>query len=228
MMQYKTFSDVLKKTAAKIEAMKYEAETAGKFLEEGKILSAYESSVRLEELSERTTLLTRALPVYSGSPYAKAEVDNAIRMNMPIEIGYTQESWFSVRVPVLLPKKNSLTVDFIRTPLYMAMREFFGRTSPVRYKDCVLVFRHVYDRSRPERKKRDHDNIEIKAVSDAVALYVMPDDGPSVCSHYYCSAEGASERTEVYVVPKNDFPKWLEVEKNMPDEGMSLSENRPK
>ena len=106
------------------------------------------------------------------------------------------------------------------------MMNFFMNKRPVRIDDCVLIYRHVYDKARPERRKRDHDNIEINIVSDIVALFVMPDDGPSVCSHYYCSAEGSNERTEVYVIPKPDFPVWLAIEKTMPDEGVKLFETR--
>ena len=78
-----------------------------------------------------------------------------------------------------------------------------------RFTDCVLVYRHVYDRERPERRMRDHDNIETNMVSDIVAMYVMPDDAPTVCSHYEYSVMGEDDRTEVYVIPKTDFAVWL-------------------
>jgi len=103
-----------------------------------------------------------------------------------------------------------------------AMQEFFKDKPPVHYDDCVLIFRHVYDRERPERLNRDHDNIEVNIVADIVALYTMPDDGPSVCDHYYCSAAAAEDRTEIYVVPRDDFPQWLVVEETMPDDGVEL------
>ncbi len=79
----------------------------------------------------------------------------------------------------------------------------------MRFTDCVLVYRHVYSRERPERRMRDHDNIETNMVSDIVAMYVMPDDAPTVCSHYECSVMGNDDRTEVYVIPKTDFSVWL-------------------
>ena len=94
------------------------------------------------------------------------------------------------------------------------------------YPDCVLILRHVYSRERPERQWRDHDNLEVNIVSDIVALYTMPDDGPGVCNHFYCSAAAEHERTEVYVVPKVDFQKWLAVEKSMTDDGVALAGNR--
>ena len=72
---------------------------------------------------------------------------------------------------------------------------------------------------------RDHDNIEVNKVADIVAMHVLSDDNPSVCSHYYCSASASEDRTEVYVVPKHDFPRWFIEEKAMPDKGVMLYEN---
>ena len=92
----------------------------------------------------------------------------------------------------------------------------------MRYDDCAIIFRHVYSRDRPERQQRGHDNIELNIVVDIVALYTMRDDSPVVCDHYYCSAAGKQERTEVYVVPRNEFTEWLNVEKFIPDNGIEL------
>lgn len=73
---------------------------------------------------------------------------------------------------------------------------------------------------------RDHDNIETNMVTDILALYVLPDDHPAVCSHYYCSAAGSEDRTEVYVIPKHNFPMWMVEEKTLPDKGVKLYEVR--
>ena len=74
---------------------------------------------------------------------------------------------------------------------------------------------------------RDHDNIELNMVTDIVALYVMEDDAPLCCRHYYCSAAGSTERTEVYVVPRTSFGDFLLLEDQMPDEGVKLYAQRP-
>ncbi len=185
---------------------------------------AYKQALTLEENSEKITLLTRVLPAYTGHPRARDEVEKIMEENIPVQIGFTGEGWFCVRIPALLPKKEHGSADYIRSYLFPAMRRFFRGKQPVKYADCVLIYRHVYSRDRPERQWRDHDNIEINMVTDIVALYVMPDDCPKVCSHYYCSAAGSEDRTEVYVVPKEDFPAWLKAEKNMPDEGVNIFE----
>mgnify|MGYP000032998959 CR=1 FL=1 len=195
--------------------------------ENGNIELAYEIAMRMADVAERTVLLARALPAYTGNPLAGSEIQNLIDVSIRIEIGFTEQGWFTIRIPLLLPKKEDGSADYVRSFLYPAMQRFFHNKEPVRYGGCVLIYRHVYSIYRPERKRRDHDNIEINMVSDIIALYVMEDDAPSLCSHYYCSAAAEEERTEVYVIPKTDFSAWLEAEKTMPDEGVKLYDERP-
>lgn len=190
----------------------------------GNVGEALTLALKFEEASEKMVLLTRVLPACTGCPNINLAVESVVEKSIPVEIGFTTENWFSVRIPALLPKKTEGSADYIRSYLYPAMRTFFTNKSPIRYKNCVLIYRHVYDITRPEREKRDHDNIEVNMVSDIIAMYVMPDDGPSICSHYYCSSSGTQDRTEVYVVPKDEFAMWLITEKAMPDKGVKLYE----
>lgn len=224
----RTFADVLSRVEQELIRMKEETVYIRLFYERGNMEGAYEAAMKLEESSEKLTLLTRTLPVYTGNQRAFADIDRVLAESIPMEIGFTIENWFSVRIPLLLPKKESGSANYIRSFLYPAMQDFFKEKDSIRYQDCVLIYRHVYDEQRPERRMRDHDNIEVNMVTDIVALYVMQDDEPDVCSHYYCSAKGDKERTEVYVVPKKDFPVWIVTEKAMPREGVKLYEKRSK
>lgn len=216
------FLEVLGQVESKLKQMSQQVDNIRWMAENGRYDAALEHALRLEYNSERLTLLTRALPGYTGNPLVKAHVEKAIREAVPVDIGYTAEGWFSLRLPLLLPKKENGSTEFIRGFLYPAMGRFFQGKDPVRYPNAVMILRHVYSRDRPERERRDHDNIEVNIVVDIAALYTLPDDNPGVCNHYYCSAAAEKERTEVYVVPKADFQKWLDVEKSMPDEGVKL------
>lgn len=215
--QFERLRNKEKTLRARIAAMEY-------YLDEEDRESYFQQALLIEECAEQLTLAARTLPSYIGHPDTEAQVEAILKQEIPVEIGYTKEGWFSVRIPMLLPKKSKGSTDYIRSFLYPAMRDFFVEKPPVRYREAVLIYRHVYDRRRPERQMRDHDNIEINMVSDIVAMYVMPDDGPAVCAHYYCSAAAEQERTEVYVVPKGDFPTWLLGEAAMPDGGVELYE----
>ncbi len=225
MTKTNSFLKALDKVDSSIKKMQEQSAATRWYFDAGDMSTAYEKAMRLEEVSEKAVLLTRTLPAYTGRPNAEYEVEELLSKTVPVEIGFTTEGWFSIRIPALLPKKASGSADYIRSFLYPAFREFFYEKTPIRYKDCVIVFRHVYDRTRPERQMRDHDNIEVNMVSDIVAMYVLPDDNPAYCSHYYCSASASDDRTEVYVVPKKDFAQWLSNEKFIPDKGVELYES---
>lgn len=188
---------------------------------------AYAAAFEAAEHSEKLTNLCRELPAYSGHPQARKMIESAMLQNYSLEIGFTREGWFCLRLPALLPKKSKGSPSYISDPLFPAMKHFWRGKQPVRYPSNVIIFRHVYSRERPERQYRDHDNTELSMVLDVVALYVMVDDSPMRCRHYYCSAPGNANRTEVYVVPQKEFNRWLAQEENIPDEGVTLYENRP-
>ena len=221
-----SFIKVLDKVELAKRSLEAQMAYVRRFYQDADLQAAYDAALQLEEISEKLVLFTRRLPAYTGSPAAESAVENCMAESIPVEIGFTVEGWFALRIPALLPKKASGSADYVRSFLYPAMRRFFQAQPPVRYRECVLVYRHVYSRDRPERRYRDHDNIEVNMVSDIVALYVMPDDSPKVCSHYYCSVSGADDRTEVYVVPKEDFPLWLVTERTAPDKGVKLYETQ--
>lgn len=220
------FIKTLAKVDLKSKVLIQHAYLAKKLYECGRTEEAYIQSLNMEETSEEITLLTRSLPVYTGKPNAADDVETIIEKSIPVKIGFTDKGWFSIRIFSLLPRKDRGSVNYIRQFLFPAMRDFFLNTPPVRYADCVIIFRHVYNRNTPERLYRDHDNIEVNIVTDILAMYTMSDDGPAVCSNYYCSACGTEDRTEVYVVPKSEFSEWLLLEKRMPDYGITLYETR--
>ena len=221
------YTQTLDRIGQILESMTKRAATIRQLYDAGMNEAVQVQMLRLEECAERLTLLTRSLPCHTGARSAPDDVAQIIRDAIPVEMGFTQEGWFSLRIPLLLPKKESGSVNYLRGFLLPALEEFFRDKPLIRYPKCVLIYRHVYARDCPERRYRDHDNIEINLVSDSVALYTMPDDNPTVCTHFYCSAAGSSERTEVYVVPKQDFVRWLEEEKSMPDQGVALSDFPP-
>lgn len=221
------FDATLDRIERRLKEMLKEVENVRLLRQHGPWTALQAYLLRLEDKSERLTLLTRALPCYTGFRTAADDVEEIIRDVVPVELGFTAEGWFCLRIPMLLPRKEHGSVNYVRGFLYPAMSQFFSKQPLIRYPKCVIIYRHVYARDRPERQYRDHDNIEINFVSDAVALYTMPDDNPTVCRHFYCSAAGDPERTEVYVVPQEDFIQWQLQEPSIPEHGVFLLENRP-
>ncbi len=194
--------------------------------EEGDMAGAFEAAFAFAARVERLTLLARTIPAYTGHPQAAERTETLLEETIPVELGFTGTGWFCLRIPALLPKKEEGSPSYIRSYLYPAMRRFFAGKLPVSYPDSVLIFRHIYDKGRPERAWRDHDNIEVNMVADIVALYLLPDDAPRRCAHYYCSAAGDQDRTEVYVVPCDGLTAWLHAVKSGALEEVKLVENR--
>lgn len=194
---------------------------------EKRIEDAQEQSVSATRIAESVTLKTRALPAHTGHPQADAMVQEAIEETVPVEMGFTEEGWFSLWMPILLPRKEKSSRSYLRGFLYPALERFaYGKTR-IKYRNCVLIFRHVYDCNRPEREYRDHDNIELNTVVDAIAMFFLVDDTPLECRHYYCSAAGDEERTEVYIVPRADFESWLDIENGPEKLRKKLYDNLP-
>ena len=177
--------------------------------------TALELSVTAAKISEGVALKTRALPAHTCHPRAERAAQEAISESVPVEIRLTEEGWFYLRMPILLPRKEKSPRSYLRGFLYPVLASFARERPPIRYRDCVMIFRHTYDRNRPEREYRDHDNIELNTVVDAVAMFFLVDDTPFECRHYYCSLVGNEESTEVFIVPRNEFEAWLSQEKNI-------------
>lgn len=217
----------LEKASDRLKQAQAALERAHRLAEQDDMAGAFGTAFAFAADIEKLALLARALPAYTGHPRAAELTDSLLEDVIPVELGFTGEGWFCLRIPALLPKKGSGSPSYLRDFLYPAVRRFFAGKLPVSYPDCVLIFRHIYDRRRPERAYRDHDNIEVNLVADIVALYLLADDAPLRCAHFYCSAAGDADRTEVYIVPTYQLPTWMRAAKKGVLEGVKLLENHP-
>ena len=164
----------------------------------------------LEFMSENFTLFTRSLPSLLEVKDSAKLSDTAIEKAWNIDIKYTDEGWFFVKIPALLPKKKG-GAEVIKRPLQMAMNQFFiKQTQRKVYKTAVICFKNVYPSDYPQKCFYDNDNIETQSVINIISDYVLPDDSPEVLNHYFCSAVGSQSATEIYVVPREDFFSWIE------------------
>lgn len=198
-------------------------EQAAYLYKAGNEAEANEILQEISVLGNKITIRQREMLMESGVPTAREDVEKIIAETHPVEIGFTPEGWFGIHMEPLAKTKDTASKEYIRGIMYPAMRRFFADKATVRYPDCTLIFRHVYDRNIPNAQYRDYDNVEVKMVTDTVAMYVMVDDGPLHCRTFHCCAPGNESRTEVYVVPQKDFGKWCEMEDSIPDEGVPLS-----
>ena len=69
-----------------------------------------------ELLAEKLTICYRQLPSYTGSSNSRLTVEQNMTEAISVEIGFTQEGWFVLRIPRLLPRKEREkgSADYIR------------------------------------------------------------------------------------------------------------------
>ena len=126
-----------------------------------------EARVILQEiavLSTRIACRQREM-LCTDNPAGKADVERIIAETHPMEIGFTPEGWFGLRMEPLARTKDTASKEYIRGIIYPALRRFFADKATVRYPKCTLIFRHVYNRNTPEAQYRDYDTVEVKLVT---------------------------------------------------------------
>ena len=219
------FHEAVQKALKCAEKLVSDFEILNSMCESGQDIEAFQYSFGVHGRVCKLFKISNYLPAFTGDSEADKLVEEVLREEIPIDIGYTKEGWFLMRMPLLLPKKETGKGDVkhLRAILGASFKQAFAaELDTVKFTECTIIYRHVYDQARPERAWRDHDNIEINFVTDMVAMYVMTDDAPYLCEHHYCSAAGTSERTEVYVIPQADMTAWLQQRETFPDEGVKF------
>lgn len=103
-----TFLEVLGKAARSLNRLTEQVKTVRRLADIGRLDTALDYAAHLADTAERLTLLTRALPCYTGRPLAKEDVRKVIREAIPVKIGFTAQGWFSLRIPPLRLKRRKV------------------------------------------------------------------------------------------------------------------------
>ena len=148
--------------------------------------SAYESfTAKAAMKAEKITCDLRHL-IYATTNISVTELMKKAADVHGIDIKY-HDGIFNVTLPALLLKKVSkLSNEFMIQPLYFALDKYFEKNVLEKYGECVVAFEHIYNESTPSRQFCDYDNLELKAVLDTVASFVMIDDSSKYCDISYC------------------------------------------
>ncbi|MEO2261646.1 DUF6100 family protein [Dorea sp. YH-dor228] len=164
--------------------------------------------------SERITCQLRNLVYitdFSGkNSYLKLAADaQGITISQEHEI-------LSITLPGLLPKRKVRTnMAFLHEPLNYALQEYVKSHDLALYKDCVVCFSQIYDRTLSSQRVRDYDNLEFKQILDTIATYVLLDDTGLYCDSYHTTELGNEDSTVVYIMEKFAFPDWVKAHKEL-------------
>lgn len=158
--------------------------------------------------AERIACRLRHL-IYSSTTIRKADYLQSAGAILGISVSYEKEV-LEVTLPGLLPKRRQKqSAEFLLDPLYFAMEQYAKGHPLPHYRDCVVCFTQVYDKSLPIRRIRDYDNLDEKQLLDLLASFVMADDTGLLCDAYNTAELGDQDCTKIFIMEKSRFPQWL-------------------
>lgn len=183
------------------------------FYSVGDLYKTNEELFNLVKISENSTERVRMLPIFTGYNKAKETVENIIIDELNINIkdnrsNKDDKELIHIHLNALLPKKEKERAGYIRASLITACERYYKEHSfDIITEPVVIVFKHNYNST--ERMWRDHDNIEINVVMDAVALYFLSDDTSKSCDHFYFSDYTGEDSTDIFIIKQENFYSWL-------------------
>ena len=187
-------------------------EKSEELINNGAILDANNELFSLEKTSEKIVNISRNLPsAIFISDENSEELDKQIVDTLKFSFSYLTNGGFYIKMFSLLPKKNGGNAIYVRASISLSLSEFFKNNKKVMITEpSTLVVKHNYDKTRPEKEYRDHDNIELNVIIDALAMNLLPDDSPLTLRHYYFSKPADEDSTEIFLIPNKNFIDFLE------------------
>lgn len=129
-------------------------------------------------------------------------IDGAIKV-------WVKQKWIEIELPMLMPKR----VPGLRTAYYTDSIRLAldGKNIPKKYQKekIAISFLHCYKADHALWAKRDHDNLEVKWIIDALNDYFFIDDGPFRTSLFHQSVIDKRDKTLIYLVPQKGFTDFL-------------------
>lgn len=171
----------------------------------------YRDSLLLDavRLEENTAIQLRQYAAAVLMP-AQAALENMLPDNSRFAaIETTPENWLAVSLPGVMPRRDDADQSrFLAGLLRDVIRRTFPEHDQPKFRACVLVYEHIYGISCSCRFI-DHDNLELKPCQDVLEAAFLIDDTSGLCSAFQCSHRGDRDSTRIWILPPEQFPKWL-------------------
>lgn len=147
--------------------------------------------------------------LYASTSVKKSEYLTSAAVMQGIDI-QKRDGIFEITLPCLLPKRRQArSTEYLIDPLTTVLEQYVKTHTVQRFRHGVVCFSHAYSRDFPERRVRDYDNLEIKQYLDAVAAWLLTDDGGLFCDVYHTTELGENDCTRMFIMDSSRFPAWL-------------------
>lgn len=188
-------------------------------LEEKSYSEVYDLCDKVAILSQSNTQRVRRLPIDFGAKDGISQIKRTIVEKANIQFEYLNYDVLHIILPDLLPirprydsgkkiLKQTVNYDYLRSTYLEAFSQEF-KNGKYRIKDgrrAVIAFINYYEE---DSLIKDHDNLDVKIITDILAEFVLFDDDPLSLSHYMDFDYADFMHTEVYLVPEDVFPNFL-------------------
>lgn len=146
---------------------------------------------------------------YASTSVKKSEYLASAATMQGIDI-QQQEGIVEITLPCLLPKRRQArSTEYLIDPLTATLEHYVKTHVVRRFRHCMVCFSHIYCRDLPERRVRDYDNLEVKQYLDAVAAWLLTDDGGLFCDVHHTTELGEADCTRMFIMDTPKFPAWL-------------------
>jgi len=199
-------ADELPKLTNTLHAMRItDTETYGKNYEE----LSMDAALR----AERIACSLRNL-IYAANLIPKPVLMEKTAQAHGISIAH-KEGMVEITLPGLMPKRiRRVNTTFLTDPLHASLEAYAREQTLPRFRECVVCFSHVFDRSLSSKRTRDYDNLECKQLLDTVAAFLMIDDSGLYCDAYHTTEFAQKDYTMLTIMDKSRFPAWLDAKEN--------------
>jgi len=160
--------------------------------------------------SERITCQLRSL-VFAAGTIPKPKYMVQTQEEHDIYLAY-ENGILAIQLPGLLPKRLAHSnTAFLDDPIYYAFQSYLQEGPLPIFRDCVICFTQVYDRSLELHRIRDYDNIEFKQLLDTIGAFVLHDDSGTYCDTHYTTKLGDQDYILIHIMGKQVFPDWIKT-----------------
>ena len=188
------------------------------------IMNINDNPCKYGEFSQQTALSAEGIAlrlrrlVFDITNHTKTDYLYDAAINLGIAV-CEENGIVEITVPCLIPKRSKRAATFISEPLFAILCKFTSDKQPpfALFNHCVICITHVYDRTLPIKGRiRDHDNIELKGIIDAINTFLLTDDSGNLCDIFSTSEFGETDMTHIAIMEKNMFPVWILRHENTP------------
>lgn len=117
-----------------------------------------------------------------------------------------------ISLPNTLPHYKNNFKSILVEPLNYKLKNYQKHIGKFpEYSKAVFVVVNVVSKNKDKKSIRDNDNYDYKQIINNLAYWLLNDDGYDYCNMFNCTKIGDKDRTEIYVVPKDEFLTWCEA-----------------